>query len=177
MSKKEAFFGSFNEAATVIRRYAEKGEAIYIVTHSDADGIAAGGAIGRAVQRLGASFKISCEKRIDEKMIESIASESPSLVVFTDMGSGYLDMIAGHLSETDTVVLDHHLPVEVESQRLTHVNPITYGLDGSREISGAGLAYLLARTLDRENLDLSLLGIVGALADQQDKGEKKTFLG
>lgn len=177
MNEKEAFFRSFNEAATVIRRYTEKGEAVHIVTHSDADGIAAGGAIGRAIRRLGAPFKISCEKRIDEKMIESIASESPSLVVFTDMGSGYLDMIERRLSEIDTVVLDHHLPVKVDSWKLTHVNPITYGLDGSREISGAGLAYLLARTLDRENLDLSILGVVGALADQQDKGEKKTFLG
>lgn len=177
MSGKEAFLRSFNEAAEMISRYAEKGETIRIVTHSDADGIAAGGTIARAVKRLGAPFKVSCETKIDEKLVESIAAESPSLVVFTDLGSGYLDMMEKHLSDIDTVVLDHHLPVEAHPPRLIHINPIVYGLDGSREISGAGLAYLLARALDSGNLDLSVLGIVGALADQQDKGEKRTFLG
>jgi RecJ-like exonuclease len=177
LSGKEAFLRSFSEAAEVIRQYAEKGDTISIVTHSDADGIAAGGTIGRAVKRLGAPFKISCEQKIDEKLVESIAAELPSLVVFTDLGSGYLDIIEKYLSNVDTVVLDHHLPVQAHPSKMLHINPIGHGLDGSREISGAGLAYLLARTLDGGNLDLSVFGIIGALADQQDKGEKRTFLG
>jgi len=177
LSGKEAFLRSFNEATEVISQYAEKGEMIRIVTHSDADGIAAGGTIARAVKRLGAPFKVSCETKIDEKLVESIAAESPSLVVFTDLGSGYLDMMEKHLSHIDTVVLDHHLPVEAHPPKLIHINPIGHGLDGSREISGAGLAYLLARALNGGNLDLSVFGVIGALADQQDKGEKRTFLG
>jgi len=177
VSGREDFLRSFEGAAEVIRRHVERGDVIHIVTHSDADGIAAGSTVGRALRRMGAPFKISCEKRIDEGLVESIAAESPSLVVFTDMGSGYLDIIEKHLRDVDTVVLDHHLPLDVQSERLVHINPITCGLDGSREISGAGLAYLLARTLDGGNLDLSVLGIVGALADQQDKGEKRALLG
>ena len=177
MSGKEDFLKSFNGAAELIRKHSEKGETIQIVTHSDADGIAAGGIVGRVVRRLGAPFKISCEQRIDEKLVEAVADESPSLVVFTDLGSGYLDMMQKHLADVDTIVLDHHLPLEVHSPRLVHVNPIKHGLDGSREISGAGLAYLLGRAMNGGNLDLSIFGIVGALADQQDKGEKRTFLG
>ncbi|MDP7442755.1 MAG: DHH family phosphoesterase, partial [Candidatus Bathyarchaeota archaeon] len=43
--------------------------------------------------------------------------------------------------------------------------------------SGAGVSYFLAKLVDNKNADLSPLGIVGALADRQDKGEKKSFLG
>lgn len=177
MSGKEEFLKSFDGVAELIRRHAERGETIQIITHSDADGIAAGGIVGRVVRRLGAPFKVSCEQKIDEQLIESVATKSPSLIVFTDLGSGYLDMMQKHLADTDTLVLDHHLPLEVCSPRLVHVNPISHGLDGSREISGAGLAYLLARSVDDGNLDLSVFGVIGALADQQDKGEKRTFLG
>lgn len=177
MTATESFLLSFVEAAEVIREHAHSGEIVRVLTHSDADGIAAGAIICQALRRIGIASKVSCEKRLDEDLIRSVASESPDLVVFTDMGSGYIDIIERYLAEVQKLVLDHHLPVDVSSKHMVHINPVTYGLDGSREISGAGLAYLLARTLDANNVDLSVLAIVGALADQQDKGEKKTLFG
>jgi RecJ-like exonuclease len=109
-------------------------------------------------------------------MIGKIASENPRLVVFSDLGSGYVDLFKKHL-ESDVIILDHHLPVDIEAENIVHVNPILQGLDGSREISGTGVSYLFAKHLDEKNIDLSPLGVVGALADQQDKGEKKSLLG
>jgi len=44
-------------------------------------------------------------------------------------------------------------------------------------VSAAGLTYLLAEMLNDENRDLSILGIIGALGDQQDKGEKRSLIG
>ncbi|KON29507.1 hypothetical protein AC482_06355 [miscellaneous Crenarchaeota group-15 archaeon DG-45] len=158
-------------------RHVEEGGIVRIVTHSDADGIAAGGILSRAMGRLGAGFKTTCEKRVDERVMAAVASEGPRLVVFSDLGSGYLDMIAEHLRASDVIVLDHHLPVKAEAPNVVHVNPLLHGLDGARGVSGAGIAYLFSRLIDEGNVDLSPLGVVGALADQQDKGEKKTLLG
>ena len=177
MSSEEAFFSSFEPAIDLFARHVEDGNLVRIVTHSDADGIAAGGILSRTAGRLGVGFKTTCEKRMDEKMLEAIAVERPPLVVFSDLGSGYLDIIKEHLSGSDVIVLDHHHPIEAEAPDIVHVNPLIHGLDGARSISGAGIAYLLSKLIDDGNIDLSPLGIVGALADQQDKGEKKTLIG
>jgi single-stranded-DNA-specific exonuclease len=109
--------------------------------------------------------------------VKAIAEELPPLVIFSDMGGAYLDMFEEHLSESDVIVLDHHLPVESENPRLIHVNPLLHDLDGARGVSGAGVAYFFAKAVDERNIDLSPLGVVGALADQQDKGEKKSMVG
>jgi single-stranded-DNA-specific exonuclease len=161
----------------MLKRHIDDGHAIKIVSHNDADGVAAGGILSQVVRRLGTQFKTTCEKRVDERMMEALAAERPRLVIFSDMGSGYLDVFKEHLSMSDIIVLDHHLPVDVESPNIIHVNPLLHGLDGAREISGAGISYLFAKAVDGENVNLSPLGVVGALADQQDKGEKKSLLG
>jgi RecJ-like exonuclease len=148
-----------------------------MVTHNDADGVAAGGILSQTVRRLGAPFKTTCEKRVDEKMVRAVAKGRPPLVIFSDMGSGYLDMFNEHLSGSDVIVLDHHLPLEAETQKIIHVNPLLHGLDGARGISGAGVSYFFAKAVDETNVNLSPLGVVGALADQQDKGKKKSLLG
>ncbi len=176
MTSEEAFLSSFIPAVEMLRRHAEKGDTVRIVTHSDADGIAAGGILSWTVAGMGVCFKTTCEKRVDERMVSAVAAEKPPIVIFSDLGSGYLDIIKEHLSGSDVIVLDHHLPVEAEVPNIVHVNPLLHGLDGARGISGAGIAYLFSRLVDDGNVNLSPLGIVGALADQQDKGEKKTLL-
>jgi RecJ-like exonuclease len=177
MTSEEDFFGSLHPAVQTLKAHIDQGNPIRIVSHNDADGVAAGGILSTAVNRLGATFRTTCEKRVDEKTVASIASENPPIVIFSDMGSGYLDLFTEHLPDSDIIVLDHHLPVETENPRITHVNPLLHDLDGARGVSGAGVSYFFARTIDEANIDLSYLGIVGALADQQDKGENKSLLG
>ncbi|MFQ6052607.1 MAG: DHHA1 domain-containing protein [Candidatus Bathyarchaeia archaeon] len=177
MNPEQAFLSSFEPAVEMLRAHADRGETIRIVTHSDADGIAAGGILSLTVRRIGACFRTTCEKRVDDGMVAGVASERPNLVIFSDLGSGYLDIFREHLSGRDIIVLDHHIQVEVEAPNIVHVNPLLFGLDGARGVSGAGIAYLFSKRVDPSNVDLSPLGIVGALADQQDKGEKRTLLG
>jgi RecJ-like exonuclease len=157
--------------------HVRRGDPIRIVTHNDADGVAAGGILSQLARRLSARFKTTCEKRVDENMVRSVAAEKPPLVLFSDLGGAYLDMFEEHLKESQIIVLDHHLPVEIEAPNIIHINPLLHGLDGAQGISGAGVSYFLAKLVDNKNADLSPLGIVGALADRQDKGEKKSFLG
>ena len=57
------------------------------------------------------------------------------------------------------------------------MNPYFYGIDGSIEISGAGVCYYFACTMDEENTDLAPLALIGAVGDVQSKGDKGTFVG
>ncbi len=176
MSSEDAFISSLKPAVELFIKHVEMGSRIRIVTHNDADGLASGGILSVVAHRKGAAFRTSSEKKLDEKLVRSLAEENPSLIVFSDFGSGYTDLIAENLSQ-DVIILDHHLPAGHEADNLVHVNPMLHGIDGAREIAASGICYLFAREVDEGNRDLSCLGLVGALGDQQDKGERKTLTG
>ena len=177
MSPEERFLASIEEAVKLYRKHVERGDPVRIVSHSDADGIAAGGILSLTAFRSGVPFKTTCEVRLDDEILKGISEEGFPLVIFSDIGSSYLDMVGRHLSSSDVIILDHHPPIEVEEGGVVHINPVLHGLDGSRGISGAGVAYLFSKGIDEENIALSHLGLVGALADQQDKGEGKSLIG
>ena len=176
MSGEDAFISSFKPAVELFLKHIELGSRIRIVTHNDADGLASGAILSVVAHRKGVAFRTSTEKKLDEKLVQSLAEENPSLIIFSDFGSGYTELIAETLSQ-DVIILDHHLPVEHEAGNIVHVNPMLHGIDGARGIAASGICYLFATEVDDGNRDLSCLGLVGALGDQQDKGERKTLTG
>lgn len=170
----DAFLDNASKAASIILKCVEQDGVIHVASHLDADGLAATGIVGKALTRLGGTFRLRIEKWIDEKVVNKIAAENPSLAIFTDLGSGYLDLLSEKLSNNRVVILDHHQPMGFTSPTFTHVNPHVHGIDGSRDLSGAGVAYFVAKALDEANVDLACLAVVGALGDLQDKyGQRK----
>ncbi|MCW4050018.1 MAG: DHH family phosphoesterase [Candidatus Bathyarchaeota archaeon] len=176
MSRVDNFLNSFKPAVELFIKHVEDGGKIRIVTHNDSDGLSSGGILCVAAARKGAKFRASSEKKLDDKLIHSLAEEKPDLTIFSDLGSGYLDLISKHI-KGDVIVMDHHLPQDYEAENIIHLNPMLHGIDGARDIAASGICYLFAKELDEKNLDLSVLGLIGALGDQQDKGEKKTLIG
>jgi len=162
-----------SQAADVIRKCASGSGFIHIVSHLDADGLAAAGVIGTALARLDATFRIRIERWLDERIVESIIADKPSLVVFSDFGSGDLDVLNSELKGKVIVVLDHHQPVGKADPAFVHVNPHLFEIDGSRDVSSAGIAYFVGKALDKANVDLASVAIVGALGDLQDKYEQR----
>jgi len=163
-----------SEAANLILKHIEKGDVIHVSSHIDADGLAAAGIIGKSLVKLGATFRLRIAKWVDEKVVDQIAAEKPSLTIFTDSGSGYLDLLSEKLSNHSVIILDHHQTVNETPSSFIHVNPHFHGIDGSRDISGAGVAYFVAKALDKTNTDLAYLAVVGSLGDMQDKYEDKS---
>jgi single-stranded-DNA-specific exonuclease len=155
----------------------DKDGPIHVISHLDADGLAAAGIIGGALWRLNANLHLRVQQWMDEKIVAEIESIHPSLTVFTDMGAGYLDILSTRLSKHRIIVLDHHQKKGEVKENIVIVNPHEHGFDGSREISGAGVTYLVAKALDAGNMDLAGLAVIGALGDQQDKFEKRSLGG
>ena len=173
--KRLALREQASQTASFVRDHA-RNDTVVLATHSDADGISAGSVVLNAVNRLGAAAHLRVIDRLDEKVLEDIEQVQSGLVIFSDIGSGYLDVIGKVLRNRDVVVADHHQPFG-ESSSIRHFNPHALGFNGSEEISGAGTAYLLAKALDSRNTDLSVMAIVGALGDQQDKAAQRGFKG
>ena len=165
-----------SETASLIREKASD-DTVLLTSHFDADGISAGSIMLSAVNRLSSFPHLRVIDSVNERILDQIEAVESDLVIFTDIGSGYLEIISKILRNREVVVADHHQPLGELGSNLHHFNTHVMGFDGSEEISGAGTAYLLARALDSRNTDLSVMAIVGALGDQQDKGPERRLKG
>ncbi|WP_058367460.1 single-stranded-DNA-specific exonuclease RecJ [Haloparvum sedimenti] len=158
------------DAAACAERLREA-DRVLLASHIDADGITSAAVATSALARAGIDHEVVFEKQLDEASVAGIAARDYDTVLFTDFGSGQLDVIAAHEAAGDftPVIADHHQPADAETE--FHLNPLLVGLDGSSELSGAGASYVLARALEPDggdNRDLAALAVVGAVGDMQD---------
>ncbi len=153
-------------------------DSVLIVTHIDADGISAGAIAYMTLERLGKERRIVFEKKITDETVSMVDSAPEDLVWICDLGSGYLS----EFHRTGIVVTDHHVPdskwrrkqtVLDDFSQIHHINPHCYGMDGSYEVCGAGMTYLLSKEIDHSNIDMAYLAVVGAVGDFQDSNESR----
>ncbi|MET1124458.1 MAG: DHH family phosphoesterase [Archaeoglobaceae archaeon] len=146
------------KAANIVARH----DFVRVYTHHDADGIAAGAIIAKALLRAGKTFQISFLKGLNE----DFEYERGELLVFADMGSAYPDKMSE--VDTDLIILDHHIPVGTIKPRrnFAHLNPHLFGFDGTYELSASGVAYFFANGIAK-NRDLASIAILGILGDKQ----------
>lgn len=137
---------------------------VHIISHIDADGITAGSIACKTLDRLEKNFSIEFVKQIDEQVLEKLKNQNHEMVWFTDLGSS----IIRDTPEIKKVVTDHHVCSDKDDYKF-HLNPHLFGIDGSFELSGAGATYLVSKAIDKKNMDLSTLAIIGACGDLQNK--------
>jgi RecJ-like exonuclease len=152
-----------------------RADSVLLASHIDADGLTSAAVGALALERAEIPFETVFEKQLDADSIAAIAERDYGTVLFTDFGSGQLDIIAEHerRGEFVPVIADHHQPADAGTEY--HLNPLLEGIDGASELSGAGASYVLARELAshssaderRENRDLAALAVVGAVGDMQ----------
>ncbi len=175
----------------------ENKSSIQIYTHLDSDGLSGGAILGKAFIREKLPFQITILKQLEKENIVNISKDVNSFnkfLFFTDFGSGqYLELQKELIMKENYnsfIILDHHLPQNISSKEDTdllneifnntyqwHLNPYFFGIDGSLEVSGAGLCYFFAKCLNENNVDLSCNAIIGAIGDIQNQGPNKSFFG
>ncbi|MDD3083938.1 MAG: LAGLIDADG family homing endonuclease [Candidatus ainarchaeum sp.] len=147
-----------------------KKDEIVVIYHYDADGLTSGAIIIKALEREGKKTSSLCLKQLYKENINEIKLLGKNFL-FVDFGSGQIDYLKKEFCEENLFILDHHQPITINGKIPVlkyHINPFLYGFDGGKEISGAGLAFFFAITLNKNNFDLSALAIVGAVGDMQD---------
>ena len=156
---------------------------VLVVSHIDADGITSAGIASKALENANIKHEIMFLKQLDTGSLKIIRDKNPSLVWFTDLGSG----MAHEMHGLSSVITDHHSPSnmilnvpkemrktlteffdELNKNEILQLNPHYFGKDGGVDISGAGLTYLVAREMGQKNVYLSQYAIVGAIGDMQD---------
>ena len=141
-------------------------DTVLLASHIDADGLTSAAVAATALERAGIPFDTVFQNQLDEAAIRSMAATDHGTVLFTDFGSGQLDVVVEYDDAFTPVIADHHQPADADTE--FHCNPLLEGVNGASELSGAGAAYCLARALGGEtNRDLAALAVVGAVGDMQ----------
>ena len=158
----------------------EDGNEVAIITHLDADGITAGSIMAMALRRMGARYSVRAISEINSSVVESMKADGRDFYVITDLGGGWASSLRKAL-DNKWVIIDHHeiteQEIKTEDEDNQILNPWKFGIDGGREVSAGGMAYMVASVLDSRNRDLSGIAIVSAVADRQDQGDKRSFFG
>jgi RecJ-like exonuclease len=157
----------------------ENEKEISIISHLDADGIASGSIISSALVRLGAKCAIRTVSDMTLNVLEQMRYENHDFYIITDLGGGMANEFNQALDNRWAIIDHHQIPeheISIDDNNQI-LNAWKYGIDGGKEISAGGMAYMVATTLDRKNKNLSPIAIVSALADRQDQGEKKSLFG
>jgi RecJ-like exonuclease len=173
----DKFLGRAQELSNIIHKHLEADSLFTVISHHDADGLSSAAILGGMLSRAKARFTIRIVEELTEGVLDEVSKTRPDIAIFSDIGSGYLNLLATRLEAKACLVLDHHPPNDVVPQNIAQLNPHEFGIDGARLVSAAGVCYLVARQVSFENRDLSTLGVVGALGDMQDKNEKRTLTG
>jgi single-stranded-DNA-specific exonuclease len=174
----DSFLAQSQVAAKAILEVIQKDGFISVFSHLDADGVAAAGVLCKALYRLDARYRVRVMQWVDDKIIGEVTADKPSLVILTDFGSGYLDLLSEKLPNYKVVILDHHqVNGMAKSPNIVQLNPHLYGIDGATDVSGSGVAYFAAKALNPANVDLAPIALVGALGDMQDKYEQRSLRG
>ncbi len=143
---------------------------VRLVSHNDADGLAAAGIMCNALYRRGILFHTTIVSQFDQSAIELMGRTSNCAVVLCDMGGSQAEL-ASKLK--DAIIIDHHKPTgKVEHLQF---NPHLVGIDGSSELCASCGAYMVARQMG-ENSDLAGLALAGAIGDKQAMNGANKFI-
>lgn len=141
-----------------------------IISNKDTDGITAASILIAAFRNTQQPTVTTFIKQITEDFLDTLTHESSPVYFFLDMGASTLDLLSKKLPNKIIFVLDHHFPASSPPAQahLVHLNPHLYGVDGTKNISAAGIAYLFAKAFDEHNIYLAPLALVGAVGDMQE---------
>jgi len=161
--KQRSLLNRGDEACKLLKEHIEAGDVIRIISHNDADGLSAAGMVSKAISTLNGQFHVSIISRLTDDFMKKLANEKYRVFIFCDMGSANLPALS-HL-HANVIIADHHQPIDSDTNsNIIHVNPHIFGIDGSRELSASGAAYLIIRGLEKS---LASFALVGAFGDMQ----------
>lgn len=153
-----------NEATDMLKEHIENDAVIRIISHNDADGISAAAVVANALAEEDVQFHTTIVPRLKQDIVDQLRSEKYDLFIFSDMGSQFIADFNTY--KHDVIVADHHQINDTEAEsNVVHINPHLFEIDGSKDLSGAGSAYLAIRNLDKKHL--AYYALVGAFGDMQ----------
>ncbi|MDG6933897.1 MAG: DHH family phosphoesterase [Nitrososphaerota archaeon] len=158
-----------------LRKNAVEKSNVFLAGPPDCDGIASIAILCKSIFANGGLFNARFYNFLSTQEIENIADDAYDSYVFVDLAEAREKEIYEALKEK-AIFIGHH-DIQGEDGEYTSLNASKFGFDGSKEISGSGLAYLVSKELLPNPNSAAWLAVVGALGDRQDIGPKRSLVG
>lgn len=169
MNPYEQFNKQLKKAAEAFKQI-DKKEVVRVISHLDADGISACSILTKLLNNESMKYCVSIVQQLNTSVLAQLASEPYNCFIFTDIGSGTITQVKELLKGRKVFILDHHSIEEANDfGDMIFVNPHTCGIDGGKEISGAGVVFKFACAVDKGMEELAHIAIVGAIGDLQEQ--------
>ncbi|MCX8166771.1 MAG: DHH family phosphoesterase [Candidatus Micrarchaeota archaeon] len=142
-----------------------------IIHHYDCDGISSGAIVSTFLTENNIHHDLICTKKLDEHFFDKLKQRSDfnkREYIFTDLGSS-----SEFLNQLDKVVIiDHHQRMVDFDNHVTYVNAMSYGFDGSHDMSASTTAYFVCQTA----IELGILGAIGDMQYPFERGLNKEMI-
>ncbi|MFZ1903289.1 MAG: DHH family phosphoesterase [Methanoregula sp.] len=151
----------FNDDVKAAAEQITAAHEITIISHIDADGISSEAILSQAISRHGICVRSVFVRQLEPLTMPQVPDDA-SFKVFTDLGAGQQNLLAGRgLKKKDVLIVDHHVsqPGDV---KYPQVNCLPYGYT---KMSAAGVSYLIAKQMDDANIDLAQIAVIGNVGD------------
>lgn len=148
-----------------------KSKPLKVISHNDTDGITSASIFSRALQNWNKKFSLEIVKNLEKEFIRTLPEDH--VLIFLDLASGSLPELGE--KKTEVFIFDHHEISENIPKNITMINPL---LEKEEKISGAGICYLFAKTLNPQNPELATLATlatIGMVGDQLEKELTKRY--
>ena len=142
----------------------KEGEPTLVISHIDADGISSASLIASFLMDMNTPFQIKFVKYLTPEIATFLEDTGYKTVILTDIGSGYLDFF--EKTKREIYIMDHHPLKGKLNEHTVLINPHIYGIDGSKEVSAAGVVYFVINAV-KDHRRYSFLPLIGAVGDRQ----------
>src|SRR5260370_5985246 len=134
-----------------------------ILHHDEADGLCSAALTKIAIEKLGIETRLICLDKLYPEVVKDVEGSSRHLVVFSDLGSGHVQLLESqNRSRSILVILDHHDTSESRDTLVHNLNPELNGFSGEKDASSSTVAYLFAKTVDPILATFAPLAIIGS---------------
>ena len=158
---------------TDIKQFSDKflkqttNEKIQIISHFDTDGITSAAILTKTLERLNKHFSTKIIKSLNQEEIDQFPDDK--IILILDLGSGSIKELAA--TNKQIFIIDHHEISDHQIPSNIHIfNPHLIAADN---FCTAELAYLFAKSISEDNIDLAHLSILGMIGDLMERNINK----
>jgi len=163
------------EVENLAREFLEesKNKPVRVISHFDCDGITSASILTKTLSRLDKKFSLKIVKGLTAEIINEELKRQPNeILIFSDLGSSNLE----HFQNTSgpVFILDHHeINKDDLNKNIKILNPHLTEDPEANDCTGAGVCYLFAKALDKNNTDLANIAIIGLIGDRHESNLSK----
>ncbi|MDG6928908.1 MAG: DHH family phosphoesterase, partial [Nitrososphaerota archaeon] len=173
MADIEALRDAASQIGQTLKEASRSKSDILMMASPEADGIASAAILCKTVFSMGGIFTARFSRYMADRDFEKLSTQGHDLLVFMEVADGREEELS-RLFKGKAVFMGHHQPAEKAERSL---NSWSFGFDGSKEVSGSGLAYLVSQSVLPNPNSAAWLAVLGALGDRQDTGAKRSLIG